>query len=55
MLSVIKRGPALLAKKYNVDHDDEYIDECHFCSIIRKALLDEFPEYLTPRQVYGFN
>jgi len=51
---LLKGGPALLAKKYNVDHNDEYIDECHFCSIIRKALLDEFPEHLTPKQVYGF-
>ncbi len=50
---LLKGGPALLAKRYNVHHDNEYVDECHFCTIIRKALLDDFSEYLAPRQVYG--
>ncbi|MGD9210498.1 MAG: radical SAM protein [Desulfobacteraceae bacterium] len=46
-------GPALLARKYGVDHNEEYIDECHFCYSIRRTLIDRFPEFLTPRQVYG--
>ncbi len=50
---LVKGGPALLAKEYNIKHDDEYIDACHFCYLIRLALLDRFPQYLTPRQVYG--
>jgi MoaA/NifB/PqqE/SkfB family radical SAM enzyme len=50
---LIKGGPALLAKKYNVKHEDTYIDECHFCFLLRLALIDRFPQYLTPRQVYG--
>jgi hypothetical protein len=50
---LVKGGPALLAKKYQVKHDDEYIDACHFCYIIRLKLLDRFPQYLTPKQVYG--
>jgi MoaA/NifB/PqqE/SkfB family radical SAM enzyme len=50
---LVKGGPALLAREYEVDHDDEYVDACHFCYLIRLALLDRFPEYLAPRQVYG--
>ncbi|MDY6837248.1 MAG: hypothetical protein SWH78_04655 [Thermodesulfobacteriota bacterium] len=46
-------GPALLARQYDVDHEAEYVDECHFCYLVRRALVDKFPEYLAPRQVYG--
>ena len=48
-----KGGPAALAKQYDVDHEEEYIDECHFCYLVRCALIDRFPTYLAPRQVYG--
>jgi hypothetical protein len=47
-------GPALLANRYNVDHESGYVDECHFCYLVRRALIDRFPYYLAPRQVYGF-
>jgi len=50
---LIRGGPALLAKEYNVRHDDKYIDACHLCYLVRLALLDKFPKYLAPRQVYG--
>jgi len=50
---LLKGGPALLAKKYNVKHEEEYITACHFCYLMRLALLDRFPEYLAPRQIYG--
>lgn len=50
---LLRGGPALLAKEYGVEHDEEYVDECHFCFLTRLALLDRFPEYLAPRQVYG--
>ncbi len=50
---LIKGGPVLLAKEYKVKHEDKYVDACHFCYIIRLALIDRFPQYLTPRQVYG--
>lgn len=50
---LISGGPALLAKKYDLKHDDEYVDACHFCYLARLALLTSFPEYLAPRQVYG--
>lgn len=50
---LLKGGPALLAKEYSVPHNNEYVDACHFCYLIRLALLDKFPKYLAPRQVYG--
>jgi len=46
-------GPAQLAKVYNMEHEDKYVDECHFCYLMRLALIDKFSKYLTPRQVYG--
>lgn len=30
-----------------------YVDECHFCYLTRKAILSRFPDYLTPKLVYG--
>jgi hypothetical protein len=51
---LVEGGPARLAEAYDVDHEDTYVDECHFCYLVRFALLDQFPEYLAPRQVYGF-
>jgi len=50
---LIRGGPAQLVKKYEVKHDDTYVDECHLCYLTRLALIEKFPEYLTPRQVYG--
>lgn len=50
---LVRGGPALLVKEYNVTHEDKYVDACHLCYLTRVALLDRFPEYLTPRQVYG--
>jgi len=50
---LVRGGPALLAKEYDVKHEDKYIDECHFCYLVRLALIDRFPQYLAPRQVYG--
>jgi len=51
---LIKGGPAALSKRYDVDHEQEYIDECHFCYLVRRALVDRFPAYLAPKQVYGY-
>ena len=50
---LLEGGPALLAEKYDVKHDEEYASACHFCYEVRLALLDRFPKYLAPRQVYG--
>lgn len=48
-----KGGPAALARQYDVCHQEEYIDECHFCYLVRRGLINRFRTYLAPRQVYG--
>ena len=42
-----------LATEYGVELVGEFVDECHYCYLVRRALIDRFPQYLTPRQVYG--
>ncbi len=48
-------GPAQLAGVLNIHHEEEYVDECHFCYRLRRTILNDYPEYLAPKQVYGFN
>ncbi len=48
-----KGGPLELCRAYDVPHEQSYVDACHFCYEIRKTLIDRFPQYLAPRQVYG--
>lgn len=50
---LLQGGPALLARTYNVEHPAGYVDACHLCYLARKALMDRFPQFLAPRQVYG--
>jgi MoaA/NifB/PqqE/SkfB family radical SAM enzyme len=50
---LLRGGPAQLAREYDVQHEDRYVDPCHMCSRMCIALIDRFPQYLTPRQVYG--
>ena len=50
---LVNGGPARLVKEYDVHHEDEYVDACHMCYLVRLALLDKFPQYLAPRSVYG--
>lgn len=50
---LLKGGPVELAREYNVEHEDGYIDACHFCYQVRRALVNQFPQYLAPRLVYG--
>jgi hypothetical protein len=50
---LLRGGPAELVRTYDLDLRGEYVDECHLCYLARKALIDRFPEYLAPRQVYG--
>jgi len=52
---LVSGGPAALAKEYGLELPDDFVDECHYCYAVRKALLDRFPEYLAPRQVYGLS
>lgn len=50
---MVDGGPLQMAKAYGICHDDEYVDACHMCSKVCLDLIDRFPQYLTPRQVYG--
>lgn len=50
---LIQGGPSLLARKNNFKHEESYVDACHFCYLVRKAMIDKYPEFLGPKQVYG--
>ncbi len=50
---LVTGGPALLASENGAGPDERFTDACHLCYSLRLRLLDEFPDYLTPRQVYG--
>jgi len=50
---LIRGGPAKLVREYDVEHEDKYVDECHLCYHCRLSLIDKFPYYLAPRQVYN--
>ena len=50
---LIEGGPVALVKKYNVSHEDSYVDECHLCYCARLALRSRFPKFLVPGQMYG--
>jgi hypothetical protein len=50
---LLKGGPALLSQEYSVDHENTFVDACHFCYLVRLSLIEKFPQYLAPRQVYG--
>ncbi|MHA2156613.1 MAG: radical SAM protein [Candidatus Hodarchaeales archaeon] len=52
---LLKGGPAGLAREYDLFQDESFIDHCHACFTARKALIDIFPEYIAPRQVYGLS
>ena len=46
-------GPAQLVRNCGLEHDDGYVDACHLCYSARTMLMDRFPGYLAPPQVYG--
>ncbi len=50
---LVNGGPRALAQEYGVVLDGEFVDECHYCFEVRKALIDRFADQLAPRQVYG--
>ncbi len=50
---LIKGGPAQLIRDYDIEHQHNYVDECHLCYSARLRLLNKFPHYLAPKQVYG--
>jgi len=50
---LINGGPAMLSVHYQTTHKKGYIDACQFCYEIRKKLIDKFPQFLAPKQVFG--
>lgn len=46
-------GPAELVRRYGVEHDEGYVDECHMCYSARLRLRERFPDFLAPDQMYG--
>lgn len=50
---IVAGGPVKLTEVYDVAHEDSYVDACHLCYETRKKLIDKFPAYLAPKQVYG--
>ncbi len=50
---LLRGGPAQLAGERGVRPEDGYVDACHMCSMVCLNLIDRFPQYITPRQVYG--
>jgi hypothetical protein len=50
---LLRGGPAELARVYGLPEGDLYVSGCHLCYLVRQRLLDRFPEYLCPGQVYG--
>jgi hypothetical protein len=50
---LLRGGPAALAEQYGAARGAECVSACHLCYLVRRALLDGFPQFLAPRQVYG--
>ncbi|TXT59198.1 MAG: hypothetical protein BAJALOKI2v1_240026 [Promethearchaeota archaeon] len=50
---LLNGGPTELVKRFKLKHEGSYVDECHLCYMARLALIDKYPEYLCPKQVYG--
>jgi hypothetical protein len=50
---LLEGGPAALVQRYDLPHEDAYIDACHLCYTARDQLRGHFPEFLAPATVYG--
>ena len=50
---LLSGGPAQLAQDHGVQPKPAYADACHLCYDTRLQLRDNFPEILTPDQIYG--
>ena len=49
---ILKGGPAEIVKEYHIQHEENYVDECHLCYCARSDLRKKFPEILAPAQMY---
>jgi len=50
---LIRGGPAALAERFNLHHDQLYADACHLCYSARCMLREKYPDILAPDQMYG--
>lgn len=50
---LLEGGPVALVERYNLPHEEAYIDACHLCYTARDRLRAQFPSYLAPPTVYG--
>jgi hypothetical protein len=50
---LIRNGPKGIIEEYDLSPLSGYIDACHLCYKTRQMLLDRFPEFLSPLQVYN--
>lgn len=50
---LIAGGPVKLAREYDIPCPGEYLDACHLCSVVRKALMTRFSAILAPPLIYG--
>jgi MoaA/NifB/PqqE/SkfB family radical SAM enzyme len=50
---LLNGGPIQLANRYEISISDYYADACHLCYETRKNLRNQFPDILTPDQMYG--
>lgn len=50
---ILRGGPAELVREYHIEHEREYLDECHLCYLTRLKLRKKFPSILGPDQMYG--
>ena len=50
---ILKGGPAELAREFQIEPEEDYVDECHLCYSIRLKLREKFPSILVPDQMYG--
>jgi len=52
---LLRGGPAELARELGVQTDAGYVSACHLCYSVRKAAINNHPDQLAPRQVYGLS
>jgi hypothetical protein len=50
---LLEGGPAALARRYDLEHEEGYADACHLCYAARLALRARYPGVLGPGQMYG--
>jgi hypothetical protein len=50
---LLRGGPAGLVRAHALPLHGSYADACHLCYAARRALRTQFPDVLTPDQMYG--